>query len=522
MFLLSISIILSLVVFSLISSLFPKYGKIFVLVSLIIVFSSYFFLSKNFFHTDNFYPLKIFDSYVPCGNYYNILADRLKKGILYIDDDSIMTDLKTPDIHRHYRKFLFQKKLIPFLDTSYYKGKVYLYYGLTPVILFYLPFNTVKGYFLTDKFLVLILSCAILLLSFLLLRILLLSSPIFQSSILPIFYLGFCSLLPFLVIRSYIYEVAISTAMTLLLCSFVVFYFYLNCLSVIPECLYRGSRSFSLSFPFFQSSAHLIFLMSLFLSLAVGARPHYVLFIPVFFTAVCLMNYHHTKNVKFVIKQAVIFLVPCIVIGAILALYNYLRFDSIFEFGWKYQLNDLRQYAYYPTLKDFFIGLRNNLFCMPGYDSNTFFALAKTHGHRIGNEGIIGVLWAQPIIIFLLYLPYFLKKSYKQNKSIFTVVSVMICVIIINMIVTSFIGMINRYLFEYLLLMIILSIVVYIFIYNEMKNKYLKFAMNILFLVIFVYSAIVQTGALLCKENDFYYHEDSTCTYQKLFKDKNF
>ena len=45
-----------------------------------------------------------------------------------------------------------------------------------------------------------------------------------------------------------------------------------------------------------------------------------------------------SKNKKEVIKELIAVMIPYITVGLALMYYNYIRFDSIFEFGAKYQL----------------------------------------------------------------------------------------------------------------------------------------------------------------------------------------
>jgi hypothetical protein len=37
------------------------------------------------------------------------------------------------------------------VDMSYYKGKVYLYFGVTPALVLYWPYVAVTGHYLSDK-----------------------------------------------------------------------------------------------------------------------------------------------------------------------------------------------------------------------------------------------------------------------------------------------------------------------------------------------------------------------------------
>ncbi len=246
-------------------------------------------------------------------------------------------------------------------------------------------------------------------------------------------------------------------------------------------------------------------MLGLLLSLSVGARPYYVLFIPLFLMAVCFTSYIQTKRLKFVIKHAFIFIIPCIVIGVFLSLYNYLRFDSVFDFGLKHQLNGCMIGTYVPNLRDCITGLVNNLFTLPQMSGYTVFSLVKAAGHSVGNEWIAGILWTSPVIIFLLSVPYFIKKSYKENKNSVILITVMFCAALISLIVTSFVGMVNRFFFEYLSIMMIISVAVYNFIFNGIKNKKEKTLINILFILMFFYSVFINISLLFSLPNAGYF-----------------
>ena len=57
-----------------------------------------------------------------------------------------------------------------FYDFSYYKGKIYFYWGITPVLLFYLPFNLITNLCLSDNLIVFLSLSLIFLLSLLILK----------------------------------------------------------------------------------------------------------------------------------------------------------------------------------------------------------------------------------------------------------------------------------------------------------------------------------------------------------------
>ena len=199
-------ILLLLIIFSLLSVLFSEYHKICIVFSILIVLLFYFFLSKSFFHTESFYPDTKISTYKPCGNYYNLLLESLKHGKFFITNIN-----NSQNIH--------------ILDTSIYKDKVYLYFGLTPLLLFYIPFKLITSLYLTDKFITFILGCVIFLLYLLILKIFTEKLNLKVNHfiiILSIFLIGICNYEPFLIIRGAIYEVCILTSMTCLLISIII------------------------------------------------------------------------------------------------------------------------------------------------------------------------------------------------------------------------------------------------------------------------------------------------------------
>ncbi len=497
-------IIVLLVVFSLVANLIPKYGRPFILVSILLMFSFYFFLSRNFFNVESFYPKSNIQVDVPLGNYYNLLLRSLKKHRLYIVDDEKIPSLKViSDIYENYKNYALQDyNLFSLFDTSFYNGKIYLYFGITPVLLFYLPFNLITNLYLTDKCLVFLLSCFIFLLSLFLLKkisenIINIKEIPSNIIILSIFFIGFCNYSPFLLIKSNIYEVAITTAVFLLLLSFILFYYYLNTTNPKKQLI-------------------LDFCLALTLCLTVGARPHYVLFIPIIFFVVIGLKYKKTKNIREVLYSSLIFLIPCLIYGTIVALYNYFRFDSIFEFGWKYQLNDLGQYNCALSIKDSLLALKYNLFQFPGIDVNNIFSLVKADGHRVGNEFVAGIIWAFPLLFMLFLIPKYLQETFRKDKNAFYITIIMLFVIIINLVVTSFIGMVTRYFFEYMSFIIILSILLFYYLYYREKTVSQKKLWNLFFVLMFVYSTFMNVSLLFCENNSLFYAPTSNDNYVNI------
>jgi hypothetical protein len=270
-------IVLATVTFAIVSGFLSQYYKskviqtTSIIISILFVLSFYYFISTNFLHPEIFKPTKNLTVFAPTGNYYNLTLNAFKKGELYLTDSTKYPALKEKDIYKNF--LIYAKKdikLLRLLDTSFYNNKIYFYFGGTPELLFYATFNLITGLFLTDKSLVFVLSSFIFILSLLIIKILIKKiikkKMPFHTDILIIFLIGFCNYLPFLLIRPFSYEVAITSAVFLLFLSLCLFLIY----------------SYS------RSSYLLIFFISLFIALSVGCRPHYVLFIPLFIIVIIL------------------------------------------------------------------------------------------------------------------------------------------------------------------------------------------------------------------------------------------
>ena len=105
-------IIISLIVFSFIPVFLPKSYKILVLISVLLIFSFYYFLQKNFFYKESFLPSQTLLCGISC-NYYNILTESLKEKKLYIfeykgkinykTDNSIVLEKEIKNNNKDYK-----------------------------------------------------------------------------------------------------------------------------------------------------------------------------------------------------------------------------------------------------------------------------------------------------------------------------------------------------------------------------------------------------------------------------------
>lgn len=204
------------------------------------------------------------------------------------------------------------------LDTAYYKGNYYVYFGVVPALLFFVPFKLLTGMYLSMEFTVfLFFSIYLLFLNLLCVKSLKKIFPdlSFGIYVLSILILDAGSMALSFVCRAKFYEMvyAVGLAFTAIGLFLLVSYWW--------DEKWKMSKLFG---------------GGLFLALAVGCRPtllfYSVLLLP------CMIVKLRENGIKSNLKSLFVLAFPylCVAIG--LMWYNYIRFDNVFDFGQNYQL----------------------------------------------------------------------------------------------------------------------------------------------------------------------------------------
>jgi hypothetical protein len=281
----------------------------------------------------------------------------------------------------------------PYLhDASLYKGKYYLYFGVTPVVLLFLPFRVFGLGNLPESVAAAVFMFASVLFSLLTLAFLRRTEfPSIRKLPYEIYLmLALGGAIPYFLRRPAVYEVAIACGS---FCVMVAIY----CL-VTLESDGRFSRVRAA-------------LASLFLGLAVGARPHLLMASPLLLLASGRI-FHRQRRWPSLAEIAAL-VVPILLVGIALGWYNYARFDSWTEFGRWYQLAgepvrhlrfDIRRVPFFSYLYLFHPG-------------RVDLAFPYTHVRRpdlpnLGGvivEPVTGVLYSTPILLVLAFLPLLLR-----------------------------------------------------------------------------------------------------------------
>ncbi len=245
--------------------------------------------------------------------YYARLADAFAKRQLYVDINPGKALLDAPDPYDPERRGVFQDEI---WDMSYYKGKLYYYWGPIPALMI-LPLNFFLNQKITDNYLVFLFSVGILIFnSFILLK---LWRRFFTSiSALHVFIaITLTGLsLPILWGLSvpYVYEAAIGASQFFMIAGL---YFAFGAIENNPP----------------QNKK--LFLAGLFWACAVSARAINAL--PVILLTL-FISYWILKDSPRSARILSNLYLPLIVGAMLIAWYNWARFDFPLEFGLRYQI----------------------------------------------------------------------------------------------------------------------------------------------------------------------------------------
>ena len=250
--------------------------------------------------------------------YYNLLVQGFRAGQLSLKKEvppglAQLADPYDPTVNARYR-------LAPYWthDLSYYKGRLYLYFGVTPAVILFWPYVALTGGYLLHREAVII-FCAIGFLASVGLLGAMWRRYFAEVNVVVVaacaLALGLATGALVLMSRSEVYEVSISCGYMLTMLALAGIW----CALHEPEPRKRSGWLAAASVAY---------------GLAVGARPH-LLFGSVILLVPVIQAWREERKSWMVLLAAV---GPIVLIGLGLMLYNDRRFDNPFEFGQRYQL----------------------------------------------------------------------------------------------------------------------------------------------------------------------------------------
>lgn len=276
-------------------------------------------------------------------NQYELLARSMKNGHIYIEYDDVDPILE--QINPYDPAQRIEAGASYHSDNAYYKGHYYMYFGAVPVILLFLPYLIITGQDLTTYHATQIFAAFAIIGIFLLFRqlakkyfptmsyIMLLSLSIAFATICVYFSVGTPAL----------YCTATTSGVCMVVWSF---YFFIRAV-YLTSAEKRWKR------------VGLAVLGSLFGALAFGCRPTAALanlmLIPFFieYLRTELADVDSKKKVMQLVGRICVIALPYVIVGILLMIYNYCRFENPLEFGQAYQLTAFDQSKYGNFFENF-------------------------------------------------------------------------------------------------------------------------------------------------------------------------
>ena len=244
----------------------------------------------------------------PGDAYYTFLAEGFRRGTLsipYRPDPKLMA---MPDPYDHAAR---DAAKVPYLwDASYLNGRYYLYFSPLPALLFYIPYAVVYGdWYPSDQLAATVFATWGFVMAALFLRRALAGRKLQVPLPLWVIMLGLGNIVPVVMVYSRVYEVAAFCGMAMT--------------ATWAWCLLRFMES--------PRTSRLIW-ASVWLALAIAARPHLGVLLPVFALAVFLRRREDWM------RAALFALIPLGAVASVMLWYNYARFRDPLQFGIRYQL----------------------------------------------------------------------------------------------------------------------------------------------------------------------------------------
>lgn len=387
---------------------------------------------------------------------YNSLTDSILNGKSYIqiEPNEELKNLQNPydTTQREFTQYIW--------DAAFYHGKYYAYFGILPVILLYIPMKVFFNVVCDSQIATLIFSVFIIIN---LTRILVLlykkwfKNLSFNYLIMSIVGTLAGSLIFWINKRALVYEVALSAGI---------------CFSTAG--VYYMFKAFEKD----KANYKYMFLGAICLALSVACRPNHLLVSLIFAPKLMKTFIENIKKKENLLKFICAVAIPYIVVGVALMGYNYIRFDSIFEFGTNYQLtlNDMKDLKH--RIMTVPVGLYTQLFKLPQTSNYfPFFTLQNEtipfYGYYCTLNYVCGLFLLNPIN-YILILLIGLRKKVKEKDAysyikIFTIVAIILS--IINVMLA---GTIQRYSMDYAWILNIASYLTLFLIVSNIKSEQIK------------------------------------------------
>jgi hypothetical protein len=321
-------------------------------------------------------------------DFYNLLVEGLMEGRLSLPLDPDPRLLALPDPYDPVANAPFRIASVTH-DLSLFRGRYYIYFGVTPAVTLFLPFRLMTGHSLPLSLAVALFASAATLLASLFVGSLwrLGGLPIARGlGAATLLAVGWGNCLPFILRRPAIYEAAAVSG-----------YFF------VALCAWSSARACE------SRSALRLGLASLAAGLAVGCRPTHLVacLMPLLAGLALKRGSNRTEQKRFLLAA----IIPAAAVLTSLLLYNHLRFGDILEFGQSYFLYDYHRGDNLPGLRFLPANLWIQFLSAPSSDpAFPFFRLEPRSlpplpaGHLVVDP-VAGTLVCAPLSLLCILAP---------------------------------------------------------------------------------------------------------------------
>lgn len=398
---------------------------------------------------------------------YDHLAQAFIKHQLYLKDEpsDVLKNMDNPYDRAERQRIMTENNSSYRWDHAYYNGKYYVYFGALPVLVYYLPYRLIKGAEFHTMAGVYINVVVFIIFVFMLMRKiadkwfkdipfinLIMLSEVFAASSGVVFALR----------KADLYAMPITMALALVVMGLYFWIGAFDCKMKLSCVLYLAAGS-------------------LCMALVSGCRPQFLvssfLAVPLFWNKVFKERKLFSKKS---VAQTAAFVIPYIIVAAVVMWYNYERFGSVFDFGANYNLttNDMTRRGF--NLGRLPLGLFAYFIQLPvTYAKFPFITgtnMANCYMGTTINEMMLGGIIATQPVLWLLVCTRSLKDRLKQ-KGLFALV---VCSVAFSVVVaaadTEMAGILYRYYMDYSYLMLLPAVIVALTLCEGSDNKRLLFA----------------------------------------------
>jgi len=393
---------------------------------------------------------------------YNQLAQSFLNGKLHleIEPPAYLAEMENPyDYYARSRAATEHGKSY-YWDAAYYDGHYYVYFGVLPVLLFYLPFKAVTGLDLENRAVIQICLAFFVLGAFLLIEKII--KKYFDPSKIPfVSYLALSLIFVnasgavFIAKRPDFYSIPIILSLALVMFGL---YFWLRSTDNKDKI---GIKS--------------AFFGSLFMALVAASRPQFllasILAIVIFWSSVFK---DRTLFSKKSLTQTVAICLPYLAVAAALMWYNFARFGSPFDFGQNYNLttNDMTGRGFRVER----VGLSFFTYFLQPPKINAAFPfvnrvdITTSYLGTTITEAMFGGIFAVIPLLWILFLVPSMTKKLKEKKLFYPVVILTALSVFIGLFDAQGAGLLQRYVADFSYLAILAAILVMLVLYERSRG----------------------------------------------------